>query len=163
MYPAVVLINPKYEHNVGAALRACSCYGAPTLRWTGGRVNFDADRTRRTQRPLDGLAGTPVIVEVRQNAECLTAFEHPEEPVYIFGPEDGSVPKPYLKLGHRFIFIPTRHCLNLSQAVNAVLLHRTITRQLAGIDPVPTLGDVLCERRGFIEDPVLDSIGWEGK
>jgi tRNA(Leu) C34 or U34 (ribose-2'-O)-methylase TrmL len=180
MYPAVILINPKYEHNVGAALRACSCYGAPTLRWTGGRVNFDADRTRRipreermkgyrdvdfrrTQRPLDGLAGTPVIVEVRQNAECLTTFEHPEEPVYIFGPEDGSVPKPYLKFGHRFIFIPTRHCLNLSQAVNAVLLHRTIMRQLAGIDPVPTLDDVLCERRGFIEDPVLDSIGWEGK
>jgi len=29
--PAVVLINPKYAHNVGAAVRACSCWGVRQL------------------------------------------------------------------------------------------------------------------------------------
>jgi hypothetical protein len=26
--PSVVLVNPKYPHNVGAALRVCSCFDA---------------------------------------------------------------------------------------------------------------------------------------
>jgi tRNA(Leu) C34 or U34 (ribose-2'-O)-methylase TrmL len=181
---AVILINPKYDHNVGAALRACSCWGVPTLRWTGHRVVFDGRRDRipreermkgyrdvdwgRTDRPLDGLAApgrpapVPVIVEVRQNSECLTTFEHPEEAVYIFGPEDGSVPRPYLVLGHRFVFIPTHHCLNLSAAVNVVLAHRRFSRQLAGLEEVATLADVLHEPRGGCA-PTLDAIGWDGR
>lgn len=171
---AVVLINPKHEHNVAAALRACSCWDVPTLRWSGTRVNFDElkrpreRRTRkarfpreermkgyrdvdwaRTQRPLDGLAGTPVVVEVRTNSECLTVFEHPEDAVYIFGPEDGHVPTPYLKLAHRFVFIPTHHCLNLAAAVNVVLGHRRFSRQLAGKEDITTLAEILKEDRGW--------------
>lgn len=176
---AIVLINPKYEHNVGAVLRACSCWGVPTLRWSGDRVNFDDRRGRipreermkgyrdvdwaRTQKPLEGLAGTPVVVEVRENAECLTTFEHPEDAVYVFGPEDGSVPRPYLALGHRFLFIPTHHCLNLSAAVNVVLAHRRFSRQLAGLEEITTLSDVLHEERGWHVAPTLDDVGWEGR
>jgi hypothetical protein len=36
--PAVILIDPKYPHNVGAALRSCSCFGLKQLWWTGTRV-----------------------------------------------------------------------------------------------------------------------------
>jgi tRNA C32,U32 (ribose-2'-O)-methylase TrmJ len=39
--PAVALIDPKYPHNVGAALRACSCWGVGQLWWTGDRVTLD--------------------------------------------------------------------------------------------------------------------------
>ena len=35
---AVLLMDPKYPHNVGGALRACANLGAHTLRWTGDRV-----------------------------------------------------------------------------------------------------------------------------
>jgi hypothetical protein len=31
--PGVVLINPKFPHNVGATIRACSCFGSN--RWFG--------------------------------------------------------------------------------------------------------------------------------
>jgi tRNA(Leu) C34 or U34 (ribose-2'-O)-methylase TrmL len=172
---SVVLINPKYDYNVGGALRACSCWGASTLRWTGDRVRFDRnDKARipreermkgytdvdfaRTQRPLDGLDGTPVVVELREHAECLTLFEHPEDAIYIFGPEDGSVPKGYLHLAHRFVFIPTHHCLNLSAAVNVVLGHRRFSRQLAGVEEITTVAEMLREHRGFCEP---DFVGWE--
>jgi tRNA(Leu) C34 or U34 (ribose-2'-O)-methylase TrmL len=176
---AVLLINPKYEHNVGAALRACSCWGVPTLRWTGGRVRFDDRRERipreermkgyrdvdwrRTQKPLEGLSGTPVAIEVRANTECLTTFVHPEDAIYVFGPEDGSIPRPYLALCHRFVFIPTAHCLNLAAAVNVVLAHRRFSRQLAGVEPIGTLADTLQEDRGHHAAPTLAEIGWDGR
>lgn len=38
MSSAVVLINPKTPYNVGSAIRACSIYGVPVLRWTGRRI-----------------------------------------------------------------------------------------------------------------------------
>lgn len=42
--PAVTLIDPKYPHNVGAALRACSCWGVGQLWWTGRRVTLNVPR-----------------------------------------------------------------------------------------------------------------------
>src|SRR5205807_1139423 len=48
--PAVALINPKYPHNVGAAVRACSCWGVPQLWWTGNRVTLDLPRGERLPR-----------------------------------------------------------------------------------------------------------------
>ena len=100
--PAVVLVNPKYPHNVGAALRACSCFGLKQLWWTGDRVTVDPVRGERLpreermrgysavamcphDRPFDFLPDTavPVAVEVRPQSECLTVFEHPEEAVYV--------------------------------------------------------------------------------
>jgi tRNA(Leu) C34 or U34 (ribose-2'-O)-methylase TrmL len=38
---AVLLMDPKYPHNVGGALRACANLGAYKLRWTGDRVTDD--------------------------------------------------------------------------------------------------------------------------
>src|SRR5210317_1596574 len=36
--PAIIMYNPKYPHNVGAAVRACSCFDAKVIVWTGNRV-----------------------------------------------------------------------------------------------------------------------------
>lgn len=38
MSAAVLLIDPKYPHNVGNIVRACAAWNAPQLRWTGRRV-----------------------------------------------------------------------------------------------------------------------------
>lgn len=71
---------------------------------------------------------TPVAVEVRDNAERLDEFVHPEKAVYVFGPEDGSVPKGVLAVCHRFVCIrtATRTPLNLAAAVNLVLHDRYV-------------------------------------
>lgn len=71
---------------------------------------------------------TPVAVEVREQSEFLDEFVHPERAVYVFGPEDGSVPKGVLAFCHRFVRIrtETRTPLNLAAAVNVVLHDRYV-------------------------------------
>jgi hypothetical protein len=92
---------------------------------------------------------TPVAVELLPTAEPLASFEHPDDALYVFGPEDGSLPKAVRHRCHRFVFIPTHHCLNLAAAVNVVLYDRRLKRQLAGREPVGPLRQLLHERRGL--------------
>ena len=91
-YPAVVLTNPKYSANVGAALRAASCFGAKQLWWTGNRVRLDdGQRLPREERlkgykdveirqfdyPFEHFKGegvTPVALELLPGSECLFDF-----------------------------------------------------------------------------------------
>ena len=69
-----------------------------------------------------------MAVEVRENAESLPHFEHPENAVYVFGPEDGSLGRLTLQHCHRFVVLPTKHCLNLATAVSTVLYDREAKR-----------------------------------
>jgi len=175
--PAVVLSDPRYPHNVGAAVRAASCFGAKQVWLTGRRVAekvWDAKRIPREERmkgfsdvdliledrPFDyfGPEITPVGVELLDGAENLYAFEHPENPVYVFGPEDGSVPSNIRGLCHRRIFIPTKHCTNLGAAVYLILNDRKYKRVMAGLDPMETIDEALNESRGWAIDdnPVFD-------
>jgi tRNA(Leu) C34 or U34 (ribose-2'-O)-methylase TrmL len=142
--PSIALINPKFPHNVGAAIRIASCYGASQVWYTGNRIDLALGEKKRLPReermkgyqdvdliqndylfdqfPRDVV---PVAIEVRKNAEPLHNFVHPENALYVFGPEDGSIPQVYLRHCHRFVVIPTRHCLNLAMAVGTVLYDRT--------------------------------------
>jgi len=173
--PAVVLVDPKYSHNVGAAIRALSCFGVSTLFWTGTRVTGDeyerlpreermkgyaAVNWQRSERPFDALPVdcTPVCVDLFEHSEPLTTFEHPARPVYVFGPEDGAVPPAYRTLCHRFVHIPSFHCLNLSAAVNVLLYDRLMKRQLVGEEPILPLNEMLHEHRGEIT-----AAGWNGQ
>lgn len=158
MDTAVLLINPKTPFNVGSVIRACAIFDVPWLRWTGNRISSaegrrmagswakgNKPRLPREERLKDYIgidwkedehaldqfldAGlTPVAVEVRENSESLADFEHPERAVYIFGPEDGHVPKGVLTVCHRFVRIPTatRTPLNLAAAVNVTLYDRFV-------------------------------------
>lgn len=148
---AVALINPKFPHNVGTALRACSIFGASHLAWTGDRVGHPdswsesvrlprEERMKlykdvkmhlltapRVLRAAEFLSMTPVAVEKRDNAEALDDFVHPQRAIYVFGPEDGSLMRGMLEACHRFVCIPTvtEHSpLNLAAAVNVVLYDR---------------------------------------
>jgi tRNA(Leu) C34 or U34 (ribose-2'-O)-methylase TrmL len=170
---AVILINPKYPHNVAGAIRACSCFGVSDLVWTGKRVDpaqysrlpreermkgYSDVHWQMSEKPVDLFPSyTPVCVELLENAESLTTFEHPENAVYIFGPEDGHVPQSIRCLCHRFIVIPSNHCLNLTAAMNVVLYDRRAKRQLQGLE-TSDMSCILKETRGMIETP-----GWEGK
>jgi tRNA(Leu) C34 or U34 (ribose-2'-O)-methylase TrmL len=179
--PAVILIDPKYPHNVGAAIRACSCFDVKSLVWTGERVNpakyerlpreermkgYKRVDFRSHQRPFELCArdAVPVCVEVFENSEPLTTFDHPEAAVYVFGPEDGRVPQVVRRLCHRFVHIPAHFCLNLSAAVNVVLAHRVMSRQIAGKQPILPLREMLYEVRGpEVSTPNMDGVGWDGR
>lgn len=170
--PAIVLCNPKYPHNVGQTLRACSCFGVNQVWFTGERVSIELEKTRRIPReermkgymdvdlyqydyPFDMFEqATPVAIELQPGAENLAAFEHPENPIYVFGPEDGSINQTMKRHCHRFVVIPTRHCTNLSAAVYLILYDRMLKRFQKGIEPPPQLA----EERGWYEYTEGDSL-----
>ena len=104
--PAVALVDPKFPHNVGAAVRAASCYGVRQVWFSGDRVRLDGAKGQRLPREermrgykevevrhadqfFDAFEdAVPVAVELRRNAESLIDFVHPEHALYVFGPED---------------------------------------------------------------------------
>ena len=176
--PGLILVNTKYIHNVAAAIRAASCFDVTRLVWTGARVDLSLlDRLPREERmkgykdvvwthdkrsrPFDhfGPRVTPVCVELLENSEPLTTFEHPENAVYVFGPEDGGVPQVLRRFCHRFVHIQSSHCLNLAAAVNVVLHDRKAKLQISGRSPILPTQEMLKEDRGRID---LDLPGWDG-
>lgn len=148
--PAVLMVDPKFARNVAEALRSCALLGAEQLLVTGSRAGeWDGSRRPREFRmerysnvqvrhvsdaELPHLLSlhrvTPVAVEITQGAEPLLTFEHPENPLYVLGPEDGTLGKDVLSQCHRFVVIPSDDCLNVAHCVTAILLHRRL--QLAG-------------------------------
>jgi tRNA(Leu) C34 or U34 (ribose-2'-O)-methylase TrmL len=165
--PAILLINPKYAENVAKVVRLASCYGIEQIWWTGSRVDLDVAGKKRLPReermrgyrdvsmiqhdyPFDQFPNNviPVAIEVREHSESL--FEHPPNSVYVFGPEDGAINSVLLAHCHRFVVIPTRHCLNLATAVATVLWDRQYKQYRRGeLDPLTTPGAF--EKRGFVE------------
>lgn len=164
---AVALINPKYPHNGGAAYRACAAWGVPQLWISGTRLRAQLSRERLpreermrvykeevdlhwSDRIFDQFPSdvTPVAIEVLPSAEPLTTFVHPEKALYVLGPEDGSLSSSVLRHCHRFVILPSDHCVNLAAAVNCVLMHRRMQRQLAGLEQIRPSYDTLFEERG---------------
>jgi tRNA(Leu) C34 or U34 (ribose-2'-O)-methylase TrmL len=163
MNTAVLLLNAKSTYNVAAAIRACAIFGIPWLRWTGNRVKKPHRAMSGSSRPrlpreermkayvgvdwradekaLDDFIAegcVPVAVEIRDAAESLPDFVHPQNAVYVFGPEDGSIPKGVLSVCHRFLRIPSadRTPLNLAAAVNIVLYDRYVKQLQKGEEHV---------------------------
>lgn len=173
--PAIVLCNPKYGVNVGGAYRAAACWGFEQLWVAGSR--FEPDIIKRLPReermrvyrgevelyqtspimdvidyyfshPPDRQV-TPVCVEVGDDHEVLTLeWEHPENAVYFFGPEDGSVSGFMRSRCHRFLLLPSSHCMNLAATVNCIGMHRRLSRQYRGLESVRAASAVLLEERG---------------
>ncbi len=145
--PAIVLHMPKYPHNVGQIVRLASAYGIAQVWYSGERIREALgtrlpreERMRRYEDvalishpdPLARLCealpkASPIAVELRPNSESLVDFIHPgadSPPIYVFGPEDGSLSGPVVKRCHRFVVIPSFECLNLATSVAAVLYDR---------------------------------------
>ncbi|MEQ8784791.1 MAG: TrmH family RNA methyltransferase [Pirellulaceae bacterium] len=115
--PAIALVNPKFPHNVGKAVRAASCFGVKQVWFTGSRVSLEP-RGKKYRLPREErMKGyrdvelrqfdqffdqfdrdvVPVAVELRADSENLMQFEHPERALYVFGtgrrqPRPGQCP-----------------------------------------------------------------------
>lgn len=150
MTASVLLIDPKYDFNVGGVVRAAALFGASEVRWSGTRVptgkpghrGIWLPREERAPRYSGVECGTvtdarefiekakaiPVAVERRRGAEDLPSFIHPKDALYVFGPEDGSLGRAILSLCHRFVAIPSliESPLTLAAAANVVLYDRMV-------------------------------------
>lgn len=140
------LINPKSPTNVGGVLRAAGCYDAKQVFFTGSRYlnakKFHTDTKNVVERiPLIGAdnlqnvkpeGATVVVIELIEGATPLPDFKHPENAFYVFGPEDGSIPKDVLKWCDEVVYVPTIGCMNLAATCNVVLYDRLA--KLGGVE-----------------------------
>ncbi|EKO3904961.1 RNA methyltransferase [Vibrio fluvialis] len=141
------LHNPKSPTNVGAVMRAAGCYNATQVRYNGTRYNraakFQTD-TQNMQERIDlvemdeltadlGSDVEIVCVELVVGATALPHFEHPENAIYLFGPEDSSLPQEVVDQAHHVVYIPTHGCMNLAATVNVVMYDR-LAKTLGAID-----------------------------
>jgi tRNA(Leu) C34 or U34 (ribose-2'-O)-methylase TrmL len=138
-YSVVALDRPKHAVNIGCALRAAACYGAALVLASGERYNGSRSDTMRADRHmpflnvadlLDSLplGCVPVAVDLVEGATPLEAFTHPERAMYIFGPEDGTLPAALVSSCQSAVYIRTKRCMNLGACVNVVLYDRCAKR-----------------------------------
>ncbi len=141
------LHNPKSPTNVGAVMRAAGCYDASQVRYNGTRysraVRFQTDTQNTQERialvEMDDLTAeldkdvAVVCVEFAVGATSLPSFSHPENAVYIFGPEDGSLPQDIVDRADHVVYVPTHGCMNLAATVNVVLYDR-LAKSIGQVD-----------------------------
>lgn len=139
-FASIALHNPKYDTNVGGALRAAQCFGVSSVALCGKRLARYATDVMKTERHIPILhclddimslcphAASPVAVEIVPGATSLPLFIHPQSAYYIFGPEDGSIPTKTINRCRHVVQIPSSHCLNLAAAVNVLLYDRMAKR-----------------------------------
>jgi len=139
---SIGLINPKSPDNVGSVLRAAGNYGVDQVLYTGNRYPRAIERSGRsmdmsrklgrgipitqTHCLIDAVADdvTIICVEFAENASPLPEYQHPENALYIFGPEDGSLSQDIIDKADVVLYIPTVGSMNLSATVNVVLYDR---------------------------------------
>ncbi len=144
---AIGLINPKSPDNVGSVLRAAGCYGVDTIYYTGTRFARAAKYQLDTRQRSETIALTAVTsllaqrppgwqlvcVELAEGATALPVFRHPEQALYVFGPEDGSIDQAIIDAADAVVYVPTIGCMNLAATVN-VLLYDRLAKQQGDID-----------------------------
>lgn len=132
---------------MGSVLRAAGCYQANEVWYTGKRfaraASYQTDtKDLASKIPLrqcdDLLSNLPVdlpvvCVEFVEGAQSLIEFTHPQNALYIFGPEDGSIPQAIVDQADFVVFVPTIGCMNLAATVNVVLYDR-LAKSAAVID-----------------------------
>jgi len=138
------LINPKSPDNVNSVIRAAGNFRVDRVLYTGKRYpralmrNPDIpDMSRKVGQSIPLLETDSFIhladedtklicVEFAENAISLTDFQHPENVLYIFGPEDGTISQEIIDNADAVVYVPTVGCMNLAATVNVVLYDRLI-------------------------------------
>jgi tRNA(Leu) C34 or U34 (ribose-2'-O)-methylase TrmL len=124
---------------MGSILRAAGCYQAQSIRYTGERyarakafstdtknahLNIAVTQVPAVIDPVIDKQLTKVAIELVEGATPLPLFEHPENALYIFGPEDGSIEQDVIDQCDHVVYIPTVGCMNLAATVNVLLYDR---------------------------------------
>jgi len=148
-YVTIGLTNPKSPSNVGAVMRAAGCYCVDQVLYTGQRYanaakyngskhNTDT-KNAHEKIPLKAAGdfenieylraelpeNTKIIcVDLVEGATPLPHFQHPEQAIYIFGPEDGTISQSVINKADGVVYVPTVGCMNLAASVNVLLYDR---------------------------------------
>lgn len=153
---AIGIERPKTPANVGTLWRSAYNLGAAMVFTVGYRAPVQVTDTVKAPRHIPLIhypdvatflgmipeGWTPVGVELTADAKPLPRFHHPQNAVYVLGPEDGSL-SPALQARLPWVVsIPSRLCLNVAVAGSIVLYDRLVK---AGWPPAQSTTPYLLE------------------
>lgn len=139
---SIGLINPKNPDNVHSVMRAAGNFRVDDVFYTGERypdaVRLNPNSPNLSRKVsesvplikveclLDVISEDMKIVciEFAENALPLTNFIHPDNALYVFGPEDSTIRQDIIDKADAVVYVPTVGCMNLSATVNVVLYDR---------------------------------------
>ena len=137
-YPYVVVLNEHDRHRVQEIYNAAERLGAGQV-YTVGRhdnsvraIHYDA-----LEEAVDNLRGTWVPLELTPGATPLASFEHPEDAIYLVGPQAGYLP-PWVLNGREPVAVETGPnspslVLPTPVVVGIALHHRLVQQQTLGL------------------------------
>ncbi|TYK65066.1 RNA methyltransferase [Colwellia echini] len=168
----IALTNPKTPTNVGAVMRAAGCYQADQIIYNGNRFAKAAQYHKNIlqtdtfnmaekiplmqvesflnlKESLDNIPATTKIicVDLVEGATPLPHFVHPEEAVYIFGPEDSSIKQDVIDIADDVVYVPTIGCMNLAATVNVLLYDRLAKSVIAQENSTSADNDLIRKSR----------------
>ncbi len=133
-YWGIAFYEPKFEENIGTAIRSAHCFGVDFIAVIGKRYKKQPSDTMATERHIpiyeyenldDFLKHIPIgceIIGIEVDGKNIIGFKHPERAIYFLGGEDRNIPKEIEKR----LKIETSHCLNMAVAASIVMFHRNI-------------------------------------
>jgi len=139
---SIGLVNPKSPDNVGSVMRAAGNYRVDSVFFTGDRylraLEFQTQAVntgRQVGRNIpisktdcllnEALEDMKIVcIEFAENAISLPEYQHPEQALYIFGSEDGTISQDIIDKADAVVYVPTVGCMNLAATVNVVLYDR---------------------------------------
>lgn len=132
-YWGLAFFEPKFEENIGTAVRSAHCFGADFIAVIGKRYKRTPADTMRSERHIpiyeyadmkDFVDHLPVgceLIIVECDGEPVEELKHPTSAVYLMGGEDRSVPTTVKGKRVRF---PTSHCVNMAMAATLISYDR---------------------------------------
>lgn len=141
-YVSIGLINPKSPENVHSVMRAAGNFRVNSVFYTGERyskaIKLNPNAPNLARKVAEAVQLTQVkcllesvqldmkivCIEFAENALPLTEYIHPENALYIFGPEDNTIDQEIINRADAVVYVPTIGCMNLSATVNVVLYDR---------------------------------------
>jgi tRNA(Leu) C34 or U34 (ribose-2'-O)-methylase TrmL len=144
---SIGLVNPKSPDNVASVMRAAGNFSVDGVFYTGSRypraLRLNTRQPDMSRKVSDNIPLAEVndildvvsdkmeivCIEFAENAITLPAYEHPDNVLYIFGPEDGTISQHVIDRADAVVYVPTIGCMNLAATVNVVLYDRLAKSQ----------------------------------
>lgn len=142
-YFGIAIYSPKTIQNLGTLMRSANVFGADFIATINSRYHHQAGDTMKTPRhvPTFHFDTAELFLEMRPMHARLVGVElggrdvciwhHPEQAIYVLGPEDGDLPSVIREKCSSVVTIPTSHCLNVAVAGSIIMYDRIAKQHVA--------------------------------
>ena len=135
---AIGIEHNKKSTNLGTLMRSAYNFDASMVFTIGRRYDYQSSDTVKAYRHIPliyfsdwkdfhahiPMAWQPIGIEITENAHSLANFVHPKQAIYILGAEDYGLSKEALQALKTIVYIPSKHCLNVSVAGSIIMYDR---------------------------------------